>query len=141
MNKVNLTIVLTMLFFMSACVDKEKNKLDNRVIDFWHHKINKNFDKAYDFLSPGWKSNESKDSYQVRLKQSQIKWLSSKIKEKTCSETYLCTVTLDIEYEFIFKGTMTGSKIVVPSQVTEKWLMKDNIWYFVPSEQAKIKKL
>lgn len=132
MNKLKLTIILIAAsLLMTACEDQEKNKLDNRVIDFWNHKIERDFSAAHKFLSPGWKKNESEVSFIQRMNRSTVSWLNVKIKEKQCSEKYLCTVIVGVEYEYQFKGSM-GEKIRVPSQVTEKWLMKDNIWYNVP---------
>ena len=131
MNKLKLTYMVLPFVLLTGCMDSEKNKLDNRVADFWGHKINKEFDKAYEFLSPGWKSGEGKESYVRRMNNSKIKWLNMKLKEKTCKEKDLCTVISEIEYEYQFKGALS-TNVIVPSDVKEKWIMIDNIWYQVP---------
>ncbi|VAW34918.1 hypothetical protein MNBD_GAMMA01-2179 [hydrothermal vent metagenome] len=134
MNKLNaIILILTATLSMTACVDSEKDKLDNRIIEFWNYKINNDFNKAYEFLSPGWRSSEDKESYVRRMSRSVVDWLGIKIKDKKCSEKYLCVVVLEIEYEYHFKGTMAG-KIRIPSDIRETWLMKDNIWYYVPNK-------
>lgn len=132
MNKLKLATVIAVLMIVTAC-DQEKNKLDSRAKDFWMHKINRDFDKAYDFLTPGWKSSETKESYVRRMSQSTIKWRSIEIKDKQCSEKYLCSLSLKVEYEYTFKGSMAGT-IKVPSEIRETWLMKNNTWYNVQNK-------
>jgi hypothetical protein len=138
MNKIKtISLICVTLVWMTACVDKEKNKLDNRVIDFWNAKINKDFKKAYQFLSPGWKMNEDEKSYIQRMAASKIKWLNVDINDKKCREEDLCQISLTIEYEYQFRGAFS-EKIKVPTNLEENWIMEDNTWYFVP-EETKLK--
>lgn len=124
---------------LSACVDKEKGKLNNRAIDFWKFKIEKRFDKAYEFLSPGWRSGESKESYVLRMGQSKIKWTDVKVAKKTCSQKDLCQLLLEITYLYKFKGAVS-EKMEITTQVSENWLLKDNNWYHVPIKKNIIKR-
>lgn len=127
----SLMLVTTM---MTGCVDSEKNKLDNRVADYWNYKINKEFDKAYEFLSPGWKSSEPQEAYQQRMVASKVNWTKASFNKKECSQPDLCKVFIDIEYEFNMRaGGNTLMK--VPTTVSEKWIMKDNRWYQVPDKK------
>lgn len=131
MNKIKLIALLAIISILTGCVDSEKNKLDNRVLDYWNNKINKDYEAAYDFLSPGWKSNEEREAYANRMKSSTIQWKTVKIVNKKCSETYLCNVAVEIQYEYLFKESM-GKKVLMPSTLKENWLMQDNNWYHVP---------
>ncbi|MFK8012159.1 MAG: hypothetical protein AB8B80_08980 [Marinicellaceae bacterium] len=131
MKKIKIISTLALISSLAACVDQEKNKLDNRVLDYWNFKINKDYESAYDFLSPGWKSTENKEAFARRMKNSTIDWKSAKILTKECSETYLCDVSLQIEYEYMFKEAI-GNKILMPTSLKENWLMQDNVWYNVP---------
>lgn len=134
MKKIKIiSIIFITSVWMTACVDQEKNKLDNRVLDFWHAKINKDFKKAYEFLSPGWKVNESKQAYIQRMTASKIKWLSVKINKKICHEVDVCQVKIMLEYEYQFRGAFS-EKIIVPSELNENWIMDSNTWYIVPVE-------
>jgi hypothetical protein len=130
-NKLNTIVLILLVSILNGCVDAEKNKLENRVIDYWNHKINQNYIAAYDFLSPGWKSNEDKDAFERRMNMSKADWKTVKFLNKECSETYLCTVTIEVEYEYIFKEA-GGNKVLLPSTLKENWLLQDNIWYYVP---------
>lgn len=131
MNKIEATIITTIVLFTITACNQEKNTLDNRVMDYWSHKINRDFDKAYEFLSPGWKGKEDKDKYARRINKSVVNWLSINIKEKQCSEAYLCTVISEIEYDYNFRGAV-NEKMKVKSDIKERWIMKDNVWYHVP---------
>ena len=135
MNKLKLTLLLiTATLLLTACQDKEAGKLDNRVVTYWNYKINKDFNNAYKFLSPGWKKNESESQYNQRLMDSKVDWISVKLIDKKCKQNNLCQVNLAIEYEYSFRGSF-GDKIKVPSTVAENWIMKDNVWYNVPVEK------
>ncbi|MCF6318800.1 MAG: hypothetical protein L3J83_05925 [Proteobacteria bacterium] len=132
MNKLKSTLlILSTAMLLSACQDSEKGKLDNRVIDYWNFKINKDFKRAYGFLSPGWKSNEGELSYIHRMNGSKVKWTSVSIADKNCKQAGICEIKVNIEYEYQFKGAF-ANKITVPSTVIENWIMKNNIWYHVP---------
>ncbi len=134
MNKIKLAfLIMAVTILMTACEDQEKNKLDNRVIDYWKLKIDKNFKEAYKFLSPGWRLNESELAYVTRMNGAAVKWVDASIKSKTCSETYLCEIILTIKYEYKFQGAMSNT-IEIETDIVESWLMKDNIWYNVPNE-------
>ncbi len=124
-------MVLLTIFLITACKDSEKSKLDNRAIDYWNYKINKDFKSAYQFLSPGWKTNESELAYEQRMGGSKANWLNVKLKSKQCSQTDLCSVTVLVEYEYKFRGAVSR-KMKVESSVSENWIMKDNIWYHIP---------
>ena len=126
--------ILTLLGTLIACVDKEKNKLDNRVADYWKYKINKEFDKTYEFLSPGWKASEELNIYQQRMIASKVNWTEAKLNKKECEQVNFCTVYSDIEYEFNLKAS--GNNLMkVPTIVSEKWILKDNTWYLVPEKK------
>ena len=60
-----------------------------------------------------------------------MEWKTVKVLDKNCSETYLCEMVVEIEYEYMFKEA-SGKKILMPSSLKENWLMDDNIWYHVP---------
>ncbi len=119
---------------LSACQDPEKGKLDNRVIDYWNLKINKDYKKSYQFLSPGWRSNEAELPYMQRMLMTRVKWLSVKLIDKVCTQKDLCEVKIEMEYEYQFRGSF-GDKMKVSAEIKENWIMRNNIWYTVPSER------
>ena len=134
MNKIKSTVlIMVAALLLTACQDKEEGKLDNRIIAYWNFKINKDFKNAYQFLSPGWKSNESELSYSVRMGMSRVKWLGVQVISKNCKQIDLCKVKVEIEYEYQFKG-VGGQEMRVKTGLDENWIMKENTWYHVPSE-------
>ena len=134
-NKSIMIVIATLL--MTSCGDEEKGKLDNRIKDYWSAKINKDFKTTYQFLSPGWRKNESEEAYIRRVSKTAVNWLGIEVKEKKCKAVNLCDVIIQVEYEYQFKGAMS-QKMNVASEIDETWLMKDNVWYHIP-KLAKIK--
>jgi len=127
-------MVLVTLLIMTACGDAEKNKLENRAADYWKFKIEKNFKKAYQFLTPGWRKTDSEAAFSQRLITSKVKWLDSKVTKKECSQPDLCIVTMEITYEYQFR-TSGSQKIKADSMVKETWILKDNTWYHLPLQK------
>jgi hypothetical protein len=131
MNKIKAIILIAAVsLLMTACEDQEKNKLDNRVVDYWKYKVDRNFKEAYKFLSPGWRANESEIAYAQRMSQSAIKWTGIKLKEKKCTQKDLCEVTVIISYEYKFSAV--GKTMNVESDLHENWILKNNTWYHLP---------
>jgi len=132
MNKIKLLLIsIGLAIFLVACGDQEKGKLNNRVVDFWNFKINKNFKNAYPFLSPGWRKSESIETYTLRKLQSKVNWLTVSVKSKKCKTKSLCKVEVSIKYEYRFSGA-TKQLMVIESAIFENWIMKDNTWYYLP---------
>jgi hypothetical protein len=135
MNKLKLIVVtLAFMILATACVDGEKNKLNNRALDYWNYKINRQFNEAYQILSPGWRKTEDLKSFEQRMIISKARWLNAKFKNKECTQPDLCTVIMTIAYEYKFKTS--GSKsIKVESDIKETWILKDNMWYHLPLDK------
>jgi hypothetical protein len=133
MNKIKIILLLvTTAFLMTACVDKEKNKLDNRVKDYWEAKIAKDFKKSYTFLTPGWRKTENEDVYSNRLSDINIKWMSMEFKSKTCTKPTVCSVGVLIKYSYKFPTG--GGNIETDTVIKENWLLIDNVWYNLPKK-------
>ena len=129
-----MTMALVVLLIMTACSDAEKNKLDNRAADYWKYKIGKDFKKAYQFLTPGWRKTDSEAAFTQRMVISKVKWLDSKVNKKECSKPDLCIVTMNITYEYQFKSS-GSQKIEASSKIKETWILKENIWYHLPLQK------
>lgn len=123
--------MVSVSLLMTACEDQEKNKLDNRVIDYWNHKINHEFKEAYQFLSPGWRATESEVGFAQRMSQSTIVWKNVKFIDKKCTQKDLCIVTVEITYNYSFQA-VGGKLMTVESNIDETWIMKNNKWYHTP---------
>ena len=137
MNKIKLICLTLITSILLISCNNEKNKLDNRVQDYWNYKIAHDFSKAYEFLSPGWKANEKVESFQRRMAMSSVKWINARVIEKKCSQTYLCEVKVGIEYEYRFKRAM-NKVMKLETSLKENWIMKNNIWYNIPITKQKL---
>ncbi len=132
MNK--MMVMVLACFSLTACIDHEKNRLENRAEAFWQHKINKEFKQAYEFLSPGWRKTDSLEAFEQRMLISKANWKGSKLSKKECSQPDLCVVTMAIQYEYKFK-TSGSQKMQIESMVRETWILKDNVWYHLPLQK------
>ena len=131
MIKLKLLAIALISLQFTACIDTEKNKLENRATAYWDYKVKKDFKKAYEFLTPGWKKTESMQSYERRFLNSKVNWTKSAFNNKKCSKPDLCRVTMAINYEFMFKSA-SNKLMKMDDFITDTWVLKDNIWYVLP---------
>ncbi len=134
MNKIKtLALIIITSITLTACVNDESGKLDNRVKAYWDAKVKKDFKTAYTFLTPGWKKTESEQSYIIRMSGIAINWLSTRIDSKTCAKPDVCKVKVVIS--FVYRFPTGGGSIESESKTNENWLMIDNVWYILPKKQ------
>ena len=131
MNKIKLILLIIATgTLLTACQPDESGKLENRVKAYWQHKINKEFDKAYEFTSPAYKRLNSKQAFIILMINNKLQWQDMKIVKKQCKRPDLCLVKMSIKYKYKFKGLGTGgAETEVETPLSERWIMKDNVWY------------
>jgi hypothetical protein len=59
-------------------------------------------------------------------------WLGARFVEKRCDTEDSCRITVEVPSN-IPLGRGVGL-VTVPSFSTERWLRRDGVWYYVPSE-------
>lgn len=131
-SKPGVAIVLAgALLTLAGCTGKSgPDSIDTRSVERWNHLIAHEADKAYDYLSPGFRATKTRDDYAAAMNNRPVQWKAAKFKSKTCDEDS-CTVLVDVTYSVMMPGAVGKSGDVTTTQ-NETWVLVDGAWYFLP---------
>ncbi|CAB1274331.1 hypothetical protein [Candidatus Nitrosacidococcus tergens] len=119
-------------FALIGCTSVPKEQqVGERAVARWQALITQDWQRAYNYLSPGYRGVHSLDLYKSRFGNA-VHWEDIRLTETTCSEENLCRVVLSLTF------TYTGHVgQMVPGQhqqiIKEKWIKEQNQWwYYIP---------
>lgn len=122
-------IMLSLL--VAGCVDKANpDNVDKRASERWSYLSAHQAEKAYDYLSPGFRSTQSRETYAASMNSRPVQWKGGKFKSKEC-DAERCKVEIDVTYSLTIPG-VGGKPVESSSTQTETWLLVDGQWFFLP---------
>ncbi len=130
------TGILFALLALAGCMPGVKKGEDasvikDRAVQRWDFLIAHQAEKAYDFLTPGYRSTKTREAYAKEMNSRGIRWSEVHYTSQTC-EADVCKVHLTVDYA-VNLGGMSGN---VKSQgfVVETWIKADGHWYYLPNQ-------
>lgn len=129
--------VAAAVLLMAGCQKKDPAAVvEQRSVERWNLLIAHQPVKAYDYLSPGYRTTHTLDQYVALIASARLKWKSVKSVSQEC-DNEVCTVRLEVT------STVPGQAVGLPhdisteSPVTEQWVSSDGQWYFLPNSGIK----
>jgi hypothetical protein len=123
------------VLLLAGCSFGDKNsvdQIDKRAVERWNFLIAKQADKAYDYLSPGTRQTQSRETYAAAMNTRPVNWTSAKFNRKEC-DVDRCKVYIDVSYSVSLPGSsIGGTPIKSTSTQSEIWVHVDDGWYFLP---------
>jgi hypothetical protein len=94
--------------------------------------------KAYDYLTPGFRSMTSREQYVSSQALRPVRRKQARVTGADCPEGELhCDVAVELDVE-VPPGFVPGrSRTRTTAMVTERWLLLDGAWYYAPKEIAR----
>lgn len=125
-------IACGLLLALGGCVDKANpDTIDTRSVERWDFLIAHQAEKAYDYLSPGFRSTQAREVYASSMNSRPVQWKEAKFRSKEC-DAERCKVQVDVTYSLLMPGT--GNKAGGGTRTqNETWLLVDGEWFFLPS--------
>jgi hypothetical protein len=128
-------LVVISLLLLAACAstgDARKNPVEELAQQRWDALLAADFDTAYKFYSPGYRSANSRVDFEISQRTRKVAILSAKVIGSECSGD-ACTVSTLVQYQV---GTaLPGvSRWESNSQMEERWVRTEGKWWFVPEE-------
>lgn len=124
-------LVASLLALTGCAADKaDPANIDRRSVERWNYLIAHEAEKAYDYLSPGFRSTKTREDYAAAMNNRPLQWKAVKFNSKTCEEDR-CTVLLDITYE-VKLPLATGKTTESTSTQKETWILVDGEWCLLP---------
>lgn len=117
------------LAVVAGCADKTNpDNVDRRAVERWNYLIARQAEKAYDYLSPGYRETKTRESYADAMNNRPVKWMEAKFKRKTCDGDS-CQVIVEVKYSVAVGGAPAMES---NSDQSETWIRVDGDWYFLP---------
>jgi hypothetical protein len=98
-----------------------------RALVRWQHLIKGEFDKAYGYLSPSYRSAVTEKQYRATFRPGL--WRAAEVKSVKCEGPDVCQVEIEVDFQFAAKsaGVISGKRIL-----PEVWRKDVGEWWNVP---------
>ena len=97
----------------------------------WNFLIAHQGEKAYDYLTPGFRSTQDRETYATAMNNRPLQWKGVKFKRKEC-DADRCKVEIDVTYLLIMPGA-ASKPVESTSTQTETWILVKGEWFFLPN--------
>ena len=126
--------VLLLATLVSACATTQTSKSDikQRAQARWDAVLTGDYDTAYSFYSPGYRSSHSRVDFEIALRVRRVRWNSAEVQESSC-DADVCKVVTRVGY------TVAGAVPGVPvwknkKDIKESWVRTQGQWWYLPED-------
>jgi hypothetical protein len=124
-------LALLALLLVAGCADNANpDNVDRRAVERWNYLIAHQAEKAYDYLTPGFRATQPREVYASAMNNRPVQWKSVKFNHKEC-DAERCKVAVDVNYQIKMPGT--GAATEAASTQNETWILVKGNWYILPS--------
>jgi len=99
----------------------------------WRHLVAGEFDKAWEFFTPGYKAVEPKAAYVTAMKDRPVRWQGADYQSHECPEPEACQVKVAVRFKVRVPVTGVG-EVEATRVLTERWIFLDGQWAYLPPE-------
>jgi len=125
---------LIITLFLGACagVAVQPESLGDRAQARWDALLAQDFEKAYSYLSPGYRSSVSSRDFEIGFLLRRVGYTSAEYIDSECQND-ACDVSMKIGYMIIapLRGVNVWNS---KTTIEEKWIRIDNQWWHLPKK-------
>jgi len=110
---------------------ENESVLHARAIERWDLLIAHKAEKAWDYLSPGYRQTKSREVYAQEMNSRPIRWNKVTYGSQEC-EPDVCKVHLFVDYKLDMGGL--AGKVNSSAPLVETWVKTDGRWYYLPDQ-------
>jgi hypothetical protein len=122
-------LLMLLLIGLNSCGSSPppEEAVRERALERWQALMQRDMEKAYGYLSPGYRAVTSLDLYRARFG-SAVRWTDANVKKVACTDK-ACDVTVNVHYQYMAPsvGMYEGEK-----PLEEKWVQVDKQWWLLP---------
>jgi hypothetical protein len=133
-DRMRLAALAAILVALAGCNTNKDPTADveNRAVDRWNLLIAHKAEKAYDYLSPGTRETQTRESYAASMNSRPVQWTKATFNHKEC-DADRCKVYIDVSYSVAMPGAgAIGKSVDSTSTQSETWVRVKDDWYFLP---------
>jgi uncharacterized protein YchJ len=110
--------------------------LEKLSVERWNLLIAHKAEQAYDFLSPGTRATQSRESYASEMNNRPVHWKSVEYIDRKCDDPDACTLQLRAAFTVTMSARM-GKDVDAVTILWERWVRLDGHWYYLPEHAVK----
>lgn len=134
------SIGISMLTIVGCGTKDPAEMVRQRAAERWNLLGEKHAVKAYDYLSPGYRSTHTLEQYVAFVATARVQWKSAKVDSVQCDED-VCTAKLTVVSVLPGAVLQRPSDMEYAAPVIEKWVRSDGQWYFLPEAKIEAKNI
>jgi hypothetical protein len=128
-------IALLLAALVSACATTAKpavTDIKQRAQARWDALLKGDYDTAYGFYSPGYRSAHSRVDFEIAVRSRRVRWTSAEVKESSCKAD-VCKIKTRVGYAVA--GALPGVPVWKSKQdMQENWVRTDGQWWYLPDD-------
>ena len=127
-----LTLTVLLLLLLVACgAEPSEQSLDERVLARWGHMVERDFQAAWVFYTPGFRQTNPQQAFANEMAQRPVRWTGVEWMGAECAAD-VCEVTVRVGFRAV--GAPSGmSSVEVVRDLRERWLLIDGQWWYSPN--------
>ncbi|MDR3389261.1 MAG: hypothetical protein P4L92_19635 [Rudaea sp.] len=131
MQRGALLVLVALAGCMAGVKDQDNSVIRTRAVERWDLLIAHQAEKAYDYLSPGYRETKPREAYAKEMNGRGIRWSKVRFGSQEC-DAEVCKVHLSVDYS-VDLGGLAG-KVASSGLVVETWIKTKGQWYFLPDQ-------
>ena len=117
---------------LAGCVDKANpDNVDKRSVERWNYLIEHKAEQAYDYLTPGFRTTQTREDYAAAMNNRPVKWTAAKFKGKQC-DADRCKAQVEVTYSLTMPGMSKSTEGT--RTMDEIWILVNGEWFCLPSD-------
>jgi len=105
--------------------------LEKRAVERWNLLIAHKAEKAYDFLTPGTRTTESREKYAADMNNRPVHWQAVTYVDRKCDDPDACTLQMQATFSVNMSARM-GKDVQSVTPLWERWIRVNGQWYYLP---------
>ena len=106
------------------------SEVQRRAIERWELLIAHKAEKAYDYLSPGYRATKKRDEYAREMNDRPVRWTKVLPYREVCEKPEVCVIDLQVDVTVKMPGVTQPVSSV--GFVKETWIRSRGKWYLLP---------
>lgn len=122
---------------LAACGAVKKDEagvVEARAQQRWNYLIEHHAEKAYDYLTPGFRQTITREKYALEKNDPAVRWTGARVGSHTCDGD-TCKVRVWVDTMVRMPGIGKAQKASLPTD--ERWIRIGGNWYYLPDTRIK----
>jgi hypothetical protein len=113
--------------------DESADVIQQKAVERWNFLIAHQAEKAYDYLSPGYRATKTREVYAKEMNNRPIRWTKATYNSQQCDGD-TCKVSLVVNFTVKMPNMSRNTDAFSP--LVETWIKIDRHWYYLPDAMA-----